>query len=433
MKALLRLSIASLLVASTFAGPGTAPVELRHSSPIPRLSRWHLVSPISVFNPLNTNVADWSRLEEAKVKAIQTHGEETVILSSNLTAIDTHRASLIVNTIYDSVIQLPASSKAAYLAKSTKVKSSFWDIIGFGLIKSSDTVRDVKSVVTQQGGCDTNNMTYIKGVEEVVYYSSLTDGLAGSTMVAAASDPVVQSLELGTIIGSVSKLAVEIHMAQSIARLADMDPADEHVRSMIYLALSADSPLGESSQAARDIYTMMSRGLGQRTPDAALKALQQQSILVLITKGAGRVLGQNSFQDLPVDRNIFAFSSDVLSANNVGNVLKFVFCPGNMEDALATNGKATPASVDEEPIAEQPEGEEEEGAEHDREEEEGAEPDDEEEDGEDGENDEEEENHEEENVAAAPESALRGSDQTTFKAPQEATGEKKEEVVKQEL
>ncbi|KAF9997387.1 hypothetical protein BGZ79_008927 [Entomortierella chlamydospora] len=110
------------------------------------------------------------------------------------------------------------------------------------------------------------------------------------------------------------------------------------------LTLSLKTP----ARAARDIYNMVSRGLGQRIPDAALKALQQQSALALVTKGAGR-----------------------------------------------------------------------EGAEHDGE---GGEDDDEEEDGEDGENDEEEESHEGENVAAAPGSA-----------PQETTGEKKEEVVKQEL
>ncbi|KAF9111839.1 hypothetical protein BGX27_004373 [Mortierella sp. AM989] len=479
---LLRLTLATLLVASAFTGPGTASVVANSPGGIkafltdPQIISQapHLVQQISnqvtdtasinsdsqitpsiiqipllndlieiisqsVFNPLNTNVADWSRLEEAKVKAIQTQGEETVLQSSNLTSIDTHRASLIVNTIYDTVIHLPASNKAAYSAKSTNIKSTFWDIIGFGLIKSSDTIRGVKSVVTQQGVCNTMDMTYHKGVQEVIYYSSLTDGLAGSTMAAASTDPTVKSLNLGTIIGSVSKLAVEIHMAQSIARLADLDPADEHVRTMIYLALAADSPTADLSQAARDIFTMKTRGIASKIPAPALKALQRQATLVLITKGAGRVLGQNSFPDLPVVRNIFAFSSDVLSANNVGNVLKFVFCPGNSDEILAADEKTTATSAEKEEVqaAESvPEGED--GVEHedhdeddDEDDEDGDDEDGDDEDGDDEDGD--DEDQEEENVVGNPESAPQSGDQAAFSKPQETTEEKKEEVVKQEL
>ncbi|KAG0303885.1 hypothetical protein BGZ98_006169 [Dissophora globulifera] len=302
----------------------------------------------TVFAPKDSKERDWSRLEAAKIKAIQTHGEQAVVASANLTDIDTHRASLIINTIYDTVIIIPASSKATYSANAVKAQSSsIWDIIGFGLIKSSDAVRNVKSFVSPQGGgCETSDNAYLRGVEEVVYYSSLIDGLAGSTMATAPSDSAVKSLGLGTIIASIGKLAIEIHMAQSVARLANLNLFDEHVRAMVYMALAAESPLSDSAKTAREIFSMKSQGLANKIPDVALKSLEQQAAWVLITKGAGHVQGQNVFPNVPVVRNIFAFSSDVLSANHVGDVLKYVFCPGQANEPLAfsDNDGSTPSA-----------------------------------------------------------------------------------------
>ncbi|KAF9437442.1 hypothetical protein BGZ76_000705 [Entomortierella beljakovae] len=474
MKVLLSLTLASCLVASVFAGPGTKPAadvgvkafladpQINALAPhlvghvTSRISKEHAPSkddvtpsileiPLlhdiveivsqTVFNPLNTRTVDWSRLEEAKLEAIRNHGEDAVINSSNLSAIDAHRASLIVNTIYDTVIHIPSSSKETYKQDTTNDKSSFWDVIGFGLLKSSNAVSAVKSAVTQQAGCDTADVNYLKGVDEVVYYSSLTDGLAGSTMAAEANDPTIKSLEMGTIIGSVSKLAVEIHMGQSIARLADLDPADEHVRAMIYLALAADSTSADFAQSARDLYTILTRNMISKIPETALKSLQQQATLYLITKGAGHAIGKNSFPDLPIIRNIFSFSSEVLSANNVGNVLKYVFCPGGIGELnskgekVPAAGESTPQANDGAVVAESADDpvnaqEAEHVADDDDE-------DDEDDEDDDGIDDDEDEDHDEENLAApaAPESAPKSGDQTAFKVPEEAKGDvKKEEL-----
>ncbi|KAI7824834.1 hypothetical protein BC939DRAFT_449348 [Gamsiella multidivaricata] len=222
------------------------------------------------------------------------------------------------------------------VASTTKKSFSFWDFIGFGLIKSSDAVRGVKSFVSpQSGGCNTQDTVYLRSVKEIVYYSSLTDGVAGGAMAAAPSNSAVKSLGLGTIIASVGKLAVEIHMAQSIAQLAGLDPFDESVRAMVYLALAADSPSSDYALTARDIFKVKSRGIASKVSMEALRFLERETALVLITKGTGRIIGQGAFPSMPVVRNIFAFSRDVLNMNSVGDVLKYVFCPGQNSEPLS--------------------------------------------------------------------------------------------------
>lgn len=283
----------------------------------------------------NTKQADWSRLEAAKLRAIQRHGEEAVDSWGDLDAMDVHRAAVIVKTIYDTVVHIPATNKETYAARlqdpKTKAKSgSFWDFLGFRLVKSSEAVKGVKSLVSPPSfTCETADEAYLRGVDETVYYSSLTDGLAGGTLAAAPSNSAVKSLGLGTIIASVGKLAIELHMAQAVARLADLNPTEDAVRTMIYLTLQAATSHDEMAQAARDLFNIKRRNLVSRIPFAALKSLEDASALALLTQGAGHSSGGGPrlFSGIPVLRNLFAFSSDVLTSNALGEVVKFVFCP----------------------------------------------------------------------------------------------------------
>ncbi|KAF9549943.1 hypothetical protein EC957_002003 [Mortierella hygrophila] len=379
MKFLLRLSLATLLVASSLAASNTPPSPLKATgNPVqdfiddPQIQAIapHLVQlllPSSASYPynqggtplsssliadtkipllndiieivsmtiFNAKTADWSRLEAAKLQAIQQHGEEAVNMSGDLNAMDMHRAAVIVKTIYDTVIHIPATNKETYAARAEdsrtkKSGGSFWDFLGFGLVKSSEAVQGVKSLVSPESyGCETDDVAYLRGVDEVVYYSSLTDGLAGGTLAAAPANSAVKSLGLGTIIASVGKLAIELHMAQAVARLADLNPADDAVRAMIYLTLQASSAHDESAQTARDLFNINRRNLLSRVPFGALKSLEDASALALMTQGAGQggSGGPRLFSKIPVLRNLFAFSSDVLSANSLGEVVKFVFCP----------------------------------------------------------------------------------------------------------
>ncbi|KAK3836645.1 MAG: hypothetical protein JOS17DRAFT_734798 [Linnemannia elongata] len=373
MKFMLRLSLATLLVASTFVAsnpvqdfindpqiqavaPHLVQLLLPTSSPsspsyfpynqdgsplssspiadtkIPLLNDIIEIVSMTIFN---AKTADWSRLEAAKLRAIRQHGEEAVNMSGDLNAMDMHHAAVIVKTIYDTVIHIPATNKATYAARAEDPKTkkgggSFWDFLGFGLVKSSEAVKGVKGLVSPESfGCETDDEAYLRGVDEVVYYSSLTDGLAGGTLAAAPANSAVKSLGLGTIIASVGKLAIELHMAQAVARLADLNPADDVVRTMIYLTLEASSSHDESAQTARDLYNLKRRNLLSRVPFGALKSLEDTGALALMTRGAGHggSGGPRLFSGIPVLRNLFAFSSDVLSANSLGQVIKFVFCP----------------------------------------------------------------------------------------------------------
>ncbi|KAG0289300.1 hypothetical protein BGZ96_007115 [Linnemannia gamsii] len=396
MKVLLKLSLAALLVSSTF---GMNLQEFVRNPQVQTLAP-HLLQEIDTkglesftatqepslipdlqlpvlndivqfvsLNIFNAGDADWSRLEAAKLQAIEQHGAEALSAASDLKDIDMRRAALITNTIYDTVIGLPAPSKDTYTArveaemkdkktvaesnaeeekkkaeadkkeakakeevedekKASSAPSSLWEFLGFGLIKSSETVKKAKGIVTPRAVCETTDTVYLKGVEDVVYYSSLTHGLAGGALISAPADSPVQSLDLKTIVAAVGKLAIEIQMAQSVARLAELNPSDLQVRALTYLALTADSPTSPSAQNARDIHNLIDHGMANEIPESVLRSMIDQAALVLVTKGAGEAGERPSvFEGIPVIRNLFAFSSDVLSANNVGDVLKYVFCP----------------------------------------------------------------------------------------------------------
>ncbi|KAG0056168.1 hypothetical protein BGZ83_006077 [Gryganskiella cystojenkinii] len=376
MKFILRLSIATLLAYSVIAGKtlddfindpivqGIAPhlvqqiesggIEVANTQDVSSPSKDSAFTKLPLLNDIveiisltifETKDADWSKLEQARLKMIQTHGEAAAEASADLTSVDTRRAAVIANTIYDTVINIPSTNKSTYLAKEEKSKKvwSIWDYLGFGLIKSSDAVRSVKNFVAPVGFCLTTDTAYLKGVEEAVYYSSLTDGLAGGALATAPVNSTIQRLGLGTIVASIGQLAIQIHMAQAIARLADLDPEEETTRAMTLLALTADSPKSEAAQTARDIYSLRQRGFQSRIPKQVLKSLEDQASLVLVTRGAGQSSGPTIFANIPVVRNIFAFSSEVITANNLGDVLKYVFCPSNtMADNDVSNVPTSP-------------------------------------------------------------------------------------------
>ncbi|KAF8941632.1 hypothetical protein EDD21DRAFT_368575 [Dissophora ornata] len=416
MKLFLSLSIAALLVSSAFAAES---LEEFVKDPTVMSVAPHLLEKISAsgvesFNnrqdlskltaglrlPIVDDIvqavslsifsggdADWSRLEQAKLKAIQEHGSEALDAATSLTDIDTQRAALIVNAVYDTVVNLPPLSKESYAVKKAIAKkenakankkedananpkkqedaeakapqeveetekqggaSPLWDILGFGLIKSSNTIKMAKGVVSPSNVCETTDTAYLKGVEDVVYYSSLTHGLAGGAFAAAPPSSTVKSLDLQTIVHAVGRLAIEIQMAQSVARLADLSPSDRRVRTIAYLALTSESSSSPHAQIARDINNLVSMRIGKEIPDSVLQSLSDEAALQLITRGAGSGgSGSTVFNNIPIVRNIFAFSSEVLSSNNIGDVLKYVFCPESSQVTEPPKAEAVADGVQE--------------------------------------------------------------------------------------
>ncbi|KAG0356831.1 hypothetical protein BG005_004226 [Podila minutissima] len=321
------------------------------------------------LNIFNGKSADWSRLEEAKRKAIKENSAEALKAAADLTDVDIRQASLIMNAIYDTVVAIPATTKETYTArtqaqaqakapeetaKTTETKpeakpeatpeaeapkkdilSNIWDVLGFSLMKSQDTVKKAKAMIGPSNVCETTDTAYLKGVEEIVYYSSLTHGLAGGALAIAPQDSPLKSLDLKAIISSVGKLAIEIQMAQSVARLAGLNPPDPLVRAITFLSLSADSPSAQDAQTARDLHNLINNGVAELIPGSVIHALSDQAALILITRGAGQSSVGSAFEAVPVLRNVFAFSNEVLNANNIGDVVKFVFCPQSSREEPA--------------------------------------------------------------------------------------------------
>ncbi|KAF9203554.1 hypothetical protein BGZ49_006289 [Haplosporangium sp. Z 27] len=407
MKLLLKLSLAATLVSSAFAaltvkqfvddpqikalaphlleeiasqGVETFNQEPQDISKIKAGLKPPLLDDIAQIVSLNVfygEDADWSKLETAKLKAIHEYGPEAFAAATNLQDVDIQRASILANTIYDTVVHLPPLSKESYNEIKTYIKkdaeeepkaettdneakpdsepnpdsktkadnkeadakekekptetvtaSPLWDLLGFSLIKSSNTMRKAKGIVTPSNVCETTNTEYLKGVDDVVYYSSLTHGIAGGALLSAPAGSTVKSHDLEFVVLSFSKLAVSIQMAQSVARLAGLDPLEPQVRTLAFVALTADSASSPSALNARDIDNLIVHGVGTEIPGGVLKSLADQAALTLVTRGAG--LNRPSpaiFNDVPIFRDVVAFSSEVLNANSVGDVLKFAFCP----------------------------------------------------------------------------------------------------------
>jgi len=319
--------------------------------------------------------ADWSKLEEAKVKATEQHGEEAVAVITDLSGLDASKALLICNTIFDAVSTIPAISKEVYAAKKKEagmqkdadssantdnkdtktteekkedkgpspITSAILDILGFGLMKSSDGVRTVKGIVTPRAICETTDTAYLTGVDDVVYHSSLTHGIADGALLSAPADSAVKSLDIQGIVASISKLAIELQMSQSVARLASKTLTDPAVRAMSYLAIAADSPTATDAQIAREINNLMQANRRDDIPESVLRMFTEQAAQELVTGKSHQAGAPSLLSSIPIVRNIVAFSSSVLSSNNIGDNLKYVFCP---ESSQATKPPKAEAVVD---------------------------------------------------------------------------------------
>ncbi|KAG0228427.1 hypothetical protein BGW42_002219 [Actinomortierella wolfii] len=284
----------------------------------------------NIFQPASE---DWSNLEKARLQAIEKFGDENFKKWASLGEMDARRSAAIVNTIYDTVITIPPVTAEKYQAsKEAAKKGNLWDILGISLVKTADVFKKAKGVVIPTAVCETTNTDYLKGVESVVHYSSLTHGLAGGLLVSASSDAAVKSPDLKDLVEAVGKLAIEMQMAQNIARLAGLKPEEDVVRLMTLLGLAAVNSSSLMAHSARDVFALIKHGLESRIPPTVITSLVDQAAIILITKGAGEQGNSLSAEDAPILRNVVAFSSDVLAANNIGETLKYVFCPDSTSD-----------------------------------------------------------------------------------------------------
>ncbi|KAF9569960.1 hypothetical protein EC968_002402 [Mortierella alpina] len=289
---------------------------------------------------------DLSKIEAAKLEAIQVHGDEAVHAACDFSIYDTEACLTLVDTIYDTVGFLqPAMIKMAMEGQQPPPGSDddygddqqqkqqqqlqvAWGFkaLGVGLDQASKGIQTLQSMIAPHlGGCETQDTQYRQGAEEVTYETSMLYGLAGAAIASAPKDSAVKALDLGQIIVSVAQLAIGCLMAQNVARMAGLDPEENVVKTTIYMTLAGEV------EAARDLNRLRQRAMQGLIPKEWVQRMDRASAEMLVMKGPGgwqyQSTGPSLLANVPVLGNVFAFSDQWLSANRVGNDIKFVFCP----------------------------------------------------------------------------------------------------------
>ncbi|KAF9279094.1 hypothetical protein BGZ68_008133 [Mortierella alpina] len=250
---------------------------------------------------------DLSKIEAAKLEAIQAYGEETVHAASDFSAYDTEACMAFVDTVYDTVGFLKSLGGLKSLEEQQQQVAWGFKALGVGLDQASKGVKNLQSIIVPHlGGCETRDQHYLEGAEAVTYYASLIYGLAGATMASAPKASAVKALDVGQIIVSTAQLAIGFLMAQNVARMAGLDPAEECVKTTIYMTLAGEV------EGARDLNRLRQKAMHGEIPQEVLQQMDRHAAEVLVTKGPGQMTG-------PPLR--------WLSGNRVGNDVKFVFCP----------------------------------------------------------------------------------------------------------
>jgi hypothetical protein len=151
------------------------------------------------------------------------------------------------------------------------------------------------------------------------------------------------------VIKHVSRLSIQLHMLQSIAKAAHLDPTDDAVKTMIYLCTLGDEATTTLSQTAKQIGEAVGSKLPNVIPRKVLDSINRKVANELIERSVKEENGNvvKLGQKIPGFRNIFDFVVDASSTWSIGKVAKIAFCPlpgGNhlpIEKPLQVNSEQT--------------------------------------------------------------------------------------------
>ncbi|CAO3567094.1 unnamed protein product [Mortierella alpina] len=269
---------------------------------------------------------DLSKIEAAKLEAVRLHGEEAVHAASNFSTYDTETCATLVDTIYDTVAFIQPLVRTPNPQQPQQQQQVAWgfETLGQGLDQASRGVQTLQAMIVppRWGGCETQDQQFLQGAEDVTYSAAMAYGLAGATLASAPPDSAVKALDVGQIIVSVAQLAIGFWMAQNVARMAGLDPAEPSVKSTIYLTLAGEV------DSARDLNRLRDQAMEGEVPRELLERMDRHSAEVLVIQGPGQPsMGPSLWAKVPVLGNVFAFSDQWLGGNRVGKDVKFVFCP----------------------------------------------------------------------------------------------------------
>jgi hypothetical protein len=178
--------------------------------------------------------------------------------------------------------------------------------------------------------CDTDQ-AYVNAADRLIFYNTLAAGLQALSpdLYKEYAKEGAQDDAAERVIKHVSRLSIQLHMLQSIARVAQLDPNDAAVKTMIYLCTLGDSATTSLSQTAKQIGEAVGSKVPNVIPHKVLDSVNRKVALELIERStkdesnAAVKLGQK----VPGVRNIFDFVVDASSTWGIGKVAKIAFCP----------------------------------------------------------------------------------------------------------
>jgi hypothetical protein len=174
--------------------------------------------------------------------------------------------------------------------------------------------------------CDTDP-AYVNAADRLIFFNTLAAGF--QALSPDLYSAYTNASEETKVINYVSRLSIQLHMLQSIAKAAHLDPTDDAVKTMIYLCTLGDEATTTLSQTAKQIGEAVGSKLPNVIPRKVLDSINRKVANELIERSVKEDNGSvvKLGQKVPGFRNIFDFVVDASSTWSIGKVAKIAFCP----------------------------------------------------------------------------------------------------------
>lgn len=178
--------------------------------------------------------------------------------------------------------------------------------------------------------CDTDQV-YVNAADRLIFFNTLAAGLQALSpdLYKAYTNVSDSEIAEAKVIQHVSRLSIQLHMLQAIAKAAYLDPTDDAVKTMIYLCTLGDDATTALSQTAKQIGEAVGSKLPNVIPHKFLDSINRKVANELIERSTrdGRNKVVKFGQKVPGVRNLFDFVVDASSTWGIGKVAKIAFCP----------------------------------------------------------------------------------------------------------
>lgn len=242
-------------------------------------------------------------------------------------------ALAILDSVYDASLKVEDFNSSevfdAHYTPTPARKNLFQPITqaavyGSSIVASSAHSAGVSS--TWLPVCDTDP-AYVNAADRLIFFNTLAAGF--QALSPDLYNAYTNASEETKVISYVSRLSIQLHMLQSIAKAAHLDPTDDAVKTMIYLCTLGDEATTTLSQTAKQIGEAVGSKLPNVIPRKVLDSINRKVANELIERSVKEEKGSvvKLSQKVPGFRNIFDFVVDASSTWSIGKVAKIAFCP----------------------------------------------------------------------------------------------------------